>query len=101
MKCPKCGADMTYGEGEDEFGGNELVEYSYWRCDACCHQISDHEDDFEYPAETGDSCQASGSVCEIAQLSDFRGKLPRNAKRPGPRASEDRASLGRKRPRRA
>jgi hypothetical protein len=49
MKCPKCGAEMTYYEGEDEFGGDILIPYSYWFCAACGHWINDYEDEFEYP----------------------------------------------------
>ena len=51
MKCPKCSAPMTFFEGEDEFGTNELYPYHEWRCSTCSHVVHDYDDEFEYPED--------------------------------------------------
>jgi hypothetical protein len=40
---------MTYREGEDEFGTNELHWYAVWECHECRHVIHDYEDEFKFP----------------------------------------------------
>lgn len=51
MMCPKCSSPMSYREGEDEFGTNELHWYAVWECDECSHVIRDYEDEFVFPVD--------------------------------------------------
>ena len=48
VNCPKCGAAMTFWEGEDEGSGDVLIPYAHYWCAACDVTIHDYDDEFPW-----------------------------------------------------
>lgn len=49
--CPQCGSCLGPAQHFtqwDEFGGDVLRPYSFYRCDNCRHELPDYDDAYEY-----------------------------------------------------